>query len=276
MANALGIAYSQASGNRQCIPDAALSKRLQAGFGARDGITAVRLAQAGLTGASNAFEGRDGFFNLYQRGEYNRDTVLNSLGEELMSKQISHKPYPCGRNLHALLDAALDVRAQGGGEGISAIEVQLPGQAASRANMAFPTQVVEAQFSVPFAVALALATSAADVASFDQPQDVPQSVRDLFGKVTIEPSESLSGFGAAVSAMYENGGVVRSEVHVAKGNPEKPLTPEDVSRKFADCNRFAGQPLAEGTIGRIIDLVLSRPLTELESTNDITSALAIS
>jgi len=60
--HAFGIAYSQASGNRQCIADGALSKRLQAGFAARDGIIAVQLAKAGLTGASRIFEGVDGFY----------------------------------------------------------------------------------------------------------------------------------------------------------------------------------------------------------------------
>src|SRR6185312_2619207 len=68
MRNALGIAYSQASGNRQCIADGALSKRLQSGFGARDGVQAVQLAQRGLTGARRIFEGVNGFFPLYQRG----------------------------------------------------------------------------------------------------------------------------------------------------------------------------------------------------------------
>src|SRR5438045_4221986 len=45
-----GIAYSQAAGNRQCILDGALSKRLQAGQAATAGVFAAVLAQTGFTG----------------------------------------------------------------------------------------------------------------------------------------------------------------------------------------------------------------------------------
>jgi 2-methylcitrate dehydratase PrpD len=50
--HAFGIASSLASGNRQCIADGALSKRLQAEFAARDGILAVQLTLRGLTGCA--------------------------------------------------------------------------------------------------------------------------------------------------------------------------------------------------------------------------------
>ena len=42
--NALGIAFSQAAGNRQCIVDGALTKRLQAGQAASSGVLAAMLA----------------------------------------------------------------------------------------------------------------------------------------------------------------------------------------------------------------------------------------
>ncbi len=48
MVNALGIAFSQAAGNRQCIVDGALTKRLQAGQAASSGVLAAILASRGL------------------------------------------------------------------------------------------------------------------------------------------------------------------------------------------------------------------------------------
>jgi 2-methylcitrate dehydratase PrpD len=60
MLNALGIAYSHAAGNRQCILDGALTKRLQAGQAASAGVFSAVLAQTGFTGARNIFNGSFG------------------------------------------------------------------------------------------------------------------------------------------------------------------------------------------------------------------------
>jgi 2-methylcitrate dehydratase PrpD len=62
MVNALGIAFSQSAGNRQCIVDDALTKRLQAGQAASSGVLAAILANEGFTGAHDVFLGRFGFF----------------------------------------------------------------------------------------------------------------------------------------------------------------------------------------------------------------------
>src|SRR5947209_15361761 len=66
MLAAFGIAYSHAAGNRQCILDGALTKRLQAGQAASAGVFSAVLAQTGFTGARNVFNGRFGFLELYQ------------------------------------------------------------------------------------------------------------------------------------------------------------------------------------------------------------------
>ena len=62
MVHAFGIALSYAAGNRQCIVDGALTKRLQAGQAASSGVFAAVLAREGFTGAQHVFAGRYGFF----------------------------------------------------------------------------------------------------------------------------------------------------------------------------------------------------------------------
>jgi len=270
-AHALGIAYSQASGNRQCIPDGALTKRLQSGFSARDGITAVRLAQAGLTGPANAFEGRDGFFNLYQRGAYDREVVLRGLGETLLSDRISLKPYPCGRNLHAILDAALEARAAGGSADIVQVRVGLAAAAAARANLNFPRHVVEAQFNIPFAVALVLSTGVAPLGAFDRPLKVEPAVRDLFGKIRIEAQDSRPD-GAIVEIDYTDGRQGRAELTTARGHPSRPLGAEAIAAKFQDCNAFAGAPLSTARVREVVETALRLPT--LASTVQLTGLLA--
>lgn len=269
-ANALGIAYAQASGNRQCIPDGALTKRLQSGFSARDGITAARLAQRGLTGPANAFEGRDGFFNLYQRGAYDRQVVTQDLGQILLSDRISLKPYPCGRNLHAILDAALTVRGTDGADAIRGVRVRIAPTAASRAGRTYPRHVVEAQFSIPFAVALVLTTGGASLAAFDKPHIVEPALRPLFDKVEIE-AQSVRPQAAVVEVEYADGRVASAEVSTASGHPTRPLDATAVEAKFQDCNAFSGAPLSPSRVREVVATAVG--LSSLESTMRLTRLL---
>ena len=77
---AFGIAYSHAAGNRQCILDGALTKRMQAGQAASAAVFSAVLAQTGFTGARNIFNGRFGYFELYQPDGYDASVLLRDLG----------------------------------------------------------------------------------------------------------------------------------------------------------------------------------------------------
>ena len=81
MLHAFGIAYSHAAGNRQCILDGALTKRMQAGQAASAGVFSAVLAQTGFTGAHNIFNGRFGFLELYQPNGYDASQLLQDLGD---------------------------------------------------------------------------------------------------------------------------------------------------------------------------------------------------
>jgi 2-methylcitrate dehydratase PrpD len=112
MLAAFGVAYSHAAGNRQCILDGALTKRMQAGRAASAGVFAAVLAQTGFTGARNIFGGRFGFFELHQPNGYDAAALLADLGTAFRGEALSYKPYPCGRPLHAAIAAALAARAR--------------------------------------------------------------------------------------------------------------------------------------------------------------------
>src|SRR5581483_5401638 len=85
---------------------------MQAGQAASAGVFAAVLAQTGFTGATNVFGGRFGFFELYQPDGYETAVLLRDLGTMFHGEALSFKPYPCGRPLHAAIDAALAARAQ--------------------------------------------------------------------------------------------------------------------------------------------------------------------
>ncbi len=175
MLNAFGIAYSHAAGNRQCILDGALTKRLQAGQAASAGVFAAVLAQTGFTGAHNIFNGRFGFFELYQPNGHDASLLLRDLGQVFCGEALSYKPYPCGRPLHAAIDAALAARAAlaiTAADDIAAVTIEADpaghaDQFEAGPSKRRPTQVVEAQFAQPFLVATALVHGQVGIADVD-------------------------------------------------------------------------------------------------------------
>src|SRR3984885_9884746 len=167
MVNALGIAFSQSAGNRQCIIDGALTKRLQAGQAASSGVLAALLASEGFTGARNIFLGRFGFFELYQPNGHDPAKLLEDLGGEFRGDQLSFKPYACGRPQHAILDAAIAARnqldlgtavdfGQIADVRVTVAPTIIAEQFKGASHKRRPTQIVEAQFALPYLIAAAL------------------------------------------------------------------------------------------------------------------------
>jgi len=162
MASAFGIVYSSVAGNHQVTRDASPMKRLQPGLAAQAAVVAVQLARRGIRGPRGVFEGMDGFFRVYLQGRASGDDVRAGLGTRFELMNLSYKPYPCCRDTHAAVDAVFELRGKAPrtADEIESIRVGLtsPGYqivcVPEQIRIA-PRTIVEAQFSVPYAVAAA-------------------------------------------------------------------------------------------------------------------------
>lgn len=112
--NAIGIAFSQAAGTHQVTRDAALTKRMQPGLAAKAALMSVQLAQRGIRGAQNTFDGADGLFRIYLRNGYDPVALREGLGKRFEMTGLSYKPYPCCRFNHTAIDAALAIAREPG------------------------------------------------------------------------------------------------------------------------------------------------------------------
>src|SRR5712691_1692495 len=254
MLAALGIAYSHAAGNRQCILDGALTKRMQAGQAASAGVFSAALAQTGFTGARNIFNGRFGFLELYQPNGYDASVLLHDLGTAFRGEELSYKPYPCGRPLHAAIDAALAARARleiERRDDIASVTVEADpaghsdqfGRGPAKRR---PTQVVEAQFAQPFLVATALVHGKVGISEVDGLGDAAVlALSDHIAGVARDgrPKGSLS-----ITVQTTDGRSVTVEATDPIGSPQKPLTKAQFEAKFRDCARHAVQPLSDTSL----------------------------
>ena len=278
MLAAFGIAYSHAAGNRQSILDGALTKRMQAGQAASAGVFSAVLAQTGFTGAQNIFNGRFGFFELYQPNGHDAAVLLRDLGTAFRGEGLSYKPYPCGRPLHAAIDAALAARTRlqiERAEDIATVVVEADpaghtDQFESGPAKHRPTQVVEAQFAQPFLVATALVHGKIGIAEVDGLGDAAVlALSDRIAGVARDdrPTRSLS-----ITVQRTDGRAVTIEATDPIGSPEKPLTEAQFAAKFRDCARNAVQPLADTSVDGVLATI--RRLETLADSRELMTPFA--
>jgi 2-methylcitrate dehydratase PrpD len=102
----MGIVYTQTSGNEQSALDGAMTKPLQLGFAAKAGVVSAILSRHEVVGPKNVLEGKYGYFNLYEHGEYDPSQLIAGLGKDFKGIDLSIKPYPSCRLTHPAIDAA--------------------------------------------------------------------------------------------------------------------------------------------------------------------------
>ena len=250
--NALGIAFSQAAGTHQVTRDGALTKRMQPGFGARAGLTAVAMARKGVRGAQRIFEGQDGLGRIYLQSSLDSEVLRAGLGERWHLEDLAYKPYPSCRMNHCAIDAALTLRAQPGFDWTKITEIRACIN--SQGNQAVgvpldirraPSTVVQAQFSICYNIACALVNGRVGLADFTAEALSRQDVLSVAARVTpmvddeIERQWGRNVTPARVEAVID-GKVFSAQVEEAKGGIQTPMSSQDLRRKLEDCLTFGG------------------------------------
>jgi 2-methylcitrate dehydratase PrpD len=207
---------------------------------------------------------------VFQQGEYDRDVVLDHLGDELWSSRISAKPFPGGRGAHALVEAALVLRAEAPDDPIDQAVLHLPAGLAGFRAAEWPSGR-QATYSLPFAVALVLATGRAPVEAFVRPETTPSGVRSLFDRISIVDDASGSEHGV-VEVVHRSGRASRLAAERASGHPGNALSEEARLAKLWSCSDHAGEPLPRGALEKVVDLTAR--FEQIASTSELTALLS--
>ena len=225
-ASALGIAATQASGLVEVL--GSMARVLNAGFAARNGLAAARLAAGGFEGPRAPIEGLRGFVNVFG-GNGGLSQLAQQLGERWEMKQIAHKPYPSGVVLHALIDACLEHREEL--RIAQSIQVHLSPLAVERTDRPEPRNAIEARLSAQHAVAVALLHGEAGLAQFSDAAAVDGEVQALRGRIAVAADPNLDKMAARIRA---DGAVIEAPA-------SQPMDDARLEAKFA---RLAGAQAA--------------------------------
>ncbi len=253
-AHALGIAASMAGG--LVANFGSMTKPLQVGWAARNGLLAARLAERGVTAAPDALESPRGFLAAISpqgRVDRERPCAAGAAGApwQIVRQGLNIKRYPVCYALHRAVDAALALRpallaATGGAPdaagGIARIEVTLGTLQAAMLRNARPTTGLDAKFSAEYALACALARGRLGLAELrDEAVNAPD-LQALLRRVAVRHDEARDAeeplFSPAdhLRVTLHDGRVLEAEpVRRALGHATRPIDDAALRAKFDDC-----------------------------------------
>lgn len=229
--HALGLAATTAAGSLEFLSDGSWTKRLNAGHAAASAVRAGQLAKAGFTAPATALEGRDGFLRLYGDGLVpGRTLELGALGQGALDTSV--KFYPCCRYLHGAIDLLRQVHDERPGLAVDDVDVvEVAVIRAGAGLVADPPArklvvetTVDAQFSMPFGAAVALATGTATVAQFADAPAVARTLAPWMAKVRCVTSPRLEAafpesWQAEVVVRLQDGSTVARSEEAFQGSP---------------------------------------------------------
>ena len=241
MTNALGIAGSLCGGLLEFARgDGGMVKRLHLGRASEAGVLAASLAADGFEGPRTVLEGEFGFLKVFCT-KWDEAELTRGLGEAFVVSSTVLKRYACHATAHAAVRAVRDLQAEHGfkGEEVEAITVTGAERMVERHNILEPADLMLAQYSIPFCVALALHREARDPESFDEVALRDPQVRALCRRVRLvpEPSGEHAGMASTVTIALADGRRLEGR---AEGGM---LEPGELEDKF---RRLTRRALGEG------------------------------
>jgi 2-methylcitrate dehydratase PrpD len=251
MRNALGVAGSLACGLLEFARSGsgAMVKRLHLGRAAESGVLAASLAAEGFDAPASVLEGEFGFLRVFCGDEFDRAELTRGFGESYATRSITLKRFPCHITAHTSVQAILDLVAEHGyaAADIGSIHIAGNDKMAGVNNIPSPADIMMAQYSIPFCVALAHMRDPRDPRSFDETALRDPRIRALAQRVKITvDNERPTPLAATVTVTLQDGRVLTRAVADFKGTPENPLKQGELREKFLMLTRHcAADDMAE-------------------------------
>ena len=281
--NAMGIAYSLTSGNSQCLTEGTMTTRLGQGTCAQAGVLSALLARKGFTGAKNVLQGKFGYYNCYQRGEYYPQALTDELGKWFEGVDVTIKRYSCCLNTHAAIEGTLnllekyDVKP----EDIEEIRIGVNQQAYNIVVEPLevkydPYEIAAAQFSIPFTQGTVVLKKKAFIDDFTAKEIRNPRVLEIAKRVKvfvdpeIESTASSQVTPAKVEVITKDGKRFNTRVDFIKGHPNNPLSTDEIIQKFKQCNSFAKKPLSDQKLDEFINIV-----QDLDKLSDVSQVIRL-
>lgn len=255
MESAMSLACTMSSGLLTYSESQQMIKPINPAKAAETGVFAAKLAQAGIKGPLNCLEGPNGWFKAVTE-RYNENLLMRE-EEHLLLHDCYFKLYPSCRHTHCVIEAGINLYKKFSLVEINRINVYIyPNAIRLAGQIKYPKDADETKFSIYYTLACALSYGEYSIEYMNPPR-LSKEIMDVISRIELIPDESMENReksirGSRIEIELENGNVIEETVLVPKGDPENPLTKEDIVKKLRICARGLA---ADDHLGRWIPYI---------------------
>jgi len=287
---AIGLMASSAGGIRKNVGSA--GKAFHIGNGVRAGLQAATLAANGFEVDPDAIEGIDhgqgherfGFAESFAgSGAYDLEKMVANLGGEALLTRLPNmvRMHPCSTVNAVGIDAIIELATEHDlhARDIEHIDVACHPRLLQIAPYTEPVDSYRAKFTPAYTFAAALVDRQVGLPQFTADRIRDPQILDLMGHITVHARTDIkedhgwcdgedNWCSARISMRLKDGRTLAGHYAQAKGWPARPVTWEDLHRKFRDC---ADGILPKDRVGQSAALV--RDLAGLFSVRELIGLL---
>lgn len=250
--NAIGIAGSVASGLRQFAfsEGGGMVKRLHFGRGAEGGVLAASLAAEGFDGPHDVLEGEAGFLKVFC-DRYDVAELTRGLdGSIFLVREIAMKRFGTHGTSQIPLQTLLEIRNSHpfAYEDIESIHIAAAREAVEHHDNLSPADLMQAQYSVPFCIALACVRDVRDPRALDESALIDPAIRAVIQRVHYETGDITDKKTCRMTVTLKDGRVLKLTLP-APDVPWRRANRDETYEKYAilmrDCPRAKTDELFE-------------------------------
>jgi 2-methylcitrate dehydratase PrpD len=206
-----------------------------------DSMVKETIGWAGVVGCSSAFLAREGFAGpedmLDRSRRYDTAQLVQDLGREFAILKTYFKPYASCRWSHPAIDGALNLVREHGLQPEEVEQIHVEGfQQITMLRDYSPATTVAAQYSLPFALALALSHGGIGPGELAEANLHNKQLMGLAQRVKVSVDPELDRLFPAKTAtrvtIRTDRGTFKATVEYPRGNPENPLSEAELAEKF--------------------------------------------
>ena len=210
-------------------------------FAVEAGVRAALLASKGYTGPVEVFEGKEGLFEVLDKVKWDRDVLTKGLGEKFLINQCGYKAFPTEALTHQPITAALEVMQENNldPKEVEEVLVETTTRGAdilSDPSKYKPTTKETADHSLPYCIAVAVAKGNVLPSDFEEDALRDPLVWSLLDKIKVIDNPEIDALfpkvKRAIVTIKTSKGEFKKQEDFAKGQPERPLSEEELVSKF--------------------------------------------
>ena len=231
MKRVLTSAAGSAAGMLEIQEQKSEIKPYNVGRAAMDGLTAAYMGLTDYETPDDMFGGERGFFKTFS-DQWDLEKLVGA-ADYFEIERIYVKPYASCRHSHSAVEAAIKLHDNISIADIKAVEVHTYKLGVKGHDHTDIQGIASAKLSTPYAVAAGLLYGRADLSVFE-PLD--EKIVNLAQKVKVFEDPDLTAESpkkriAIVTVYFTDGTEQTARVDYAKGDPENPMTEEELAEK---------------------------------------------